>query len=290
MTDIACVAQTEDVIGEVPVWDERVGALYWIDIFKPALHRLDAAGGAVTSWTPPEKAGSFALREGAGVLLAARSGLAFYDPESGAFERLLDPEPGLPDNILNDGRCDRRGRFWVGSMEKMLQSPGGLLHRFDPDRSCRTAESGIWVPNSLAWSPDDRIMYFADSHRHEIYAYDFDLDGGAIGGKRVFASTADRPGVPDGSTVDAEGFLWNAQFDGGSIVRYAPDGRVDRVVELPVSRPAACAFGGENLDILYVTTGRFRLPPEILAKEPHAGGLLALDVGVRGLPEPRFAG
>ena len=290
MVDILCVAQTEDVIGEIPIWDDRAGALYWIDIFKPALHRLDGASGAVTSWTPPDKAGSFALRETGGFLMAARSGLAFYEPESGAFERLLDPEPDLPDNMLNDGRCDRRGRFWVGSMDKMQDKPNGRLHRFDPDHTCHTLERDFWVPNSLAWSPDDRVMYFADSHEHVIYAYDFDLETGTISNKRVFASTQDRRGVPDGSSVDAEGFLWNAAFDGGCLVRYAPDGSVDRIVELPVTRPAACAFGGEKLDILYVTTARFRLAEDVLAREPHAGGLLALDVGVAGLPEPRFAG
>ena len=290
MDTIRCVAQTEDVIGEVPIWDDRAQALYWIDIFKPALHRLDSATGAVTSWTPPEKAGSFAMREAGGFLMAARSGLAFYDPESGAFERLLDPEPDLPDNLLNDGRCDRRGRFWVGSMDKRLEHASGRLHRFDPDRTCRTLERDFWIPNSLAWSPDDRTMYFADSRMKAIYAYDYDIDDGAISNKRVFASTEDRHGDADGSAVDAEGYLWNALFDGGCVIRYAPDGSVDRVVELPVTRPAACAFGGAKLDTLYVTTARFRLPPEVLEREPDAGGLLALDVGVSGLPEPRFAG
>ncbi len=290
MTEVACVAHTEDVLGEVPIWCPIDQALYWIDVFKPAINRLVPATGQLTRWTPPEKLGSFALRERGGLLLAARSGLAFYDPVGGDFESVLDPEPDLPDNLLNDGKCDRKGRFWVGSMDRALDNPTGRLHRFDPDRSCRNFERDIWIPNSIAWSPDDRCMYFADTRRQLIYAYDFDLEAGEIADRRVFASTEDQPGDPDGSTVDREGFLWNAQWDGSRLVRYAPDGRVDRVVELPVSRPTSCAFGGAELDILYVTTATFRLGDEARAEQPFAGGLLAIDPGVRGLPEPRFAG
>ena len=145
MTDVACVAQTQDVLGEVPVWSPEEAALYWIDAFKPAIHRFEPATGGVTSWRPPEKLGSMALRAAGGLLIAARSGLAFYDPEGGAFETVCDPEPDLPDNLLNDGRCDRRGRFWVGSMDRPLANPTGRLHRFDPDLTAHTFERGIWV-------------------------------------------------------------------------------------------------------------------------------------------------
>jgi len=290
MIPVACVAQTDDVLGEVPIWCPVEQALYWADIFKPAINRYLPASGRVTSWTPPEKLGSFALRKAGGLLIAARSGLAFYEPQSAAFERIVDPEPDLPGNLLNDGKCDRKGRFWVGSMDKKLESPTGRLHRFDPDRTTQTFERDVWVPNSIAWSPDDRLMYFADTWRDVIYVYNFDLEAGEITDRRVFATTEEGPGKPDGSTVDAAGFLWNAEWDGGRVVRYAPDGRIDRVIELPVSRPTSCAFGGPNLDVLYVTTATFRLDREERARQPLAGGLLAVDVGVCGLPEPRFAG
>jgi sugar lactone lactonase YvrE len=290
MTEIACVAHTKDVLGEVPVWSAEEGALYWIDDFKPAVHRLRPATGEVTSWTPPEKLGSMALRAMGGLLLATRAGLAFYEPESGAFEVVCDPEPDLPDNLLNDGRCDRRGRFWVGSMDKPLANPTGRLHRIDSDLSVHTFEREVWVSNGIAFGPDDRVMYFADSHRRAIYAYDLDLDAGEVRNRRVFATVPEGEGVPDGATVDAEGFLWSARFDGGRVVRHAPDGRVDREVALPVSRPTSCMFGGPGLDVLYVTTATFRLPEERRMREPWAGGLLAVDVGVRGLPEPRFGG
>jgi sugar lactone lactonase YvrE len=288
--EIACCAQTNDVLGEIPVWCPQEKAVYWIDAFKPAIHRLIPATGQLESWTPPQKLGSFALRRCGGFLLATRVGLAIFDPETQAFEVVATPEADRPNNLLNDGRCDRRGRFWVGSMDKMLEKVSGRLYRLDPDHSCHVMDEDIFLFNGLCWSPDDRIMYFADSHRHAIFAYDFDLDAGTIRNRRLFASTKERPGVPDGATVDSDGFMWSAQFDSGTIVRYAPDGRVDRVVELPVSRATACVFGGDGLDVLYVTTATFRLPEEKRRREPHAGGLLALDVGVRGVPESDFAG
>jgi len=205
---------------------------------------------------------------------------------SGRLERIADPEAGGAVNILNDGRCDARGRFWVGSMSKTMERASARLYRLERGR-LDTVDENIWVSNGVCFSPDDTKMYFADSHVRTIFVYDFDVAAGTLGARRVFATTQG-PGVPDGSSVDTDGFVWNAVFDAGCLIRYAPDGRVDRTVTLPVSRPTACAFGGPDLATLYVTTARFRLPPEKLAAEPLAGGLLALDVGARGLPEPMY--
>jgi L-arabinonolactonase len=289
MADIACVAHTNDVLGEVPRWHPVERVLYWIDAFKPAVHRLDPASKQLDSWTPPEKLGSFAPRAAGGLLIAGRNGLAHYDPASGTLERIVDPEAGAAVNILNDGRCDRNGRFWVGSMSRTMERASGRLYRLDRGRLDTVADD-IWVANGVCWSPDDGRMYFADSHLKTIFVYDFDLSAGALGPRRVFAAMDDRPGVPDGSSVDADGFVWNAVFDGGCLIRYTPDGRIDRTIQLPVSRPTACAFGGADLATLYVTTARFRLAPDKLATEADAGGLLALDVGVRGLPEALYSG
>jgi L-arabinonolactonase len=289
VVEIACVAHTMDVLGEVPRWHPIERALYWIDAFKPAIHRLDPVSGKLESWTPPERLGSFAPRAGGGLLIAGRGGLAHYDPASGTLDRIVDPENGGAVNILNDGRCDRHGRFWVGSMTKTMERASGRLYRLEHGH-LDAVDDGIWVANGLCWSPDDRRMYFADSHVKTIFVYDFDLAAGTIGPRRIFATMDDRPGVPDGSSVDAEGFIWNAVFDGGCVVRYAPNGRISRTVQLPVSRPTACAFGGADLGTLYVTTARFRLAPDKLAAETDAGGLLALDVGVKGLLEPLYRG
>jgi L-arabinonolactonase len=288
--EVVCAAQTGDVLGEVPIWCPRERALYWIDAFRPAIRRLVPVTGEVTSWTPPQKLGSFALRETGGFLLATRIGIATFDPASGAFELVANPEADRPGNLLNDGRCDRQGRFWVGSMDKMLQKLAGRLYRIDADHSAHVMDDDIFLFNGICFSPDGRVVYYADSHHKRIYARDLDAASGAVGPRKLFAATEGRPGVPDGATVDAEGFLWSAQFDSGTVVRYAPDGRVDRVVTLPVSRPTACTFGGDDLRTLYVTTATFRLPEEKRAREPHAGGVLAVDVGVGGVPEVRFAG
>jgi sugar lactone lactonase YvrE len=285
--NVACVANTNDVLGEVPRWHTGENALYWIDAFKPAVHRFDPASGQVESWTPPEKLGSFAPSAGGGLIIAGRNGFALYDPRSGKFERIADPENKAEENILNDGRCDSRGRFWVGSMTKTMKSASGKLYRVDKGR-VDALDDDIWVSNGVAWSPDETTLYFADSHVHTIFAYDYDLAAGTIGKRRVFVDAKGQAGVPDGASIDAEGYLWSAMFDGGYIARFAPDGRLDRTVPMPVSRATACTFGGPDLRTMYVTTARFRLAPEKLAAEAYAGGLLALDVGVAGVPEPMY--
>jgi L-arabinonolactonase len=173
-------------------------------------------------------------------------------------------------------------------MDKMIEQPSARLYRFDQDRACRVMAEDIFLTNGIAFSPDDRTLYMADSHHKTIYRYDFDLANGAIANRRVFATPAQ--GLPDGACVDREGFLWSAQFDAGQVLRYAPDGRLDRTIELPVSRPTACTFGGADLGTLFVTTARLRLSEAERAAQPDAGGLLAIEVGVTGLPEPEFAG
>jgi len=287
MVDIQRIGSQTDTLGEGPVWCPRQQALYWVDIRQPTLRRLDPAGGRVESWQMPELVGSLALAEDDRVLVALSSELALFDLATGAFERIARPQRVLPDQRFNDGKCDRQGRFWVGSMNNITRDPEGVLYCLDPHGKLVEMLSGIRIPNSLAWSPDGRTMYFADSLLHTIHAYAFDPATGTQGAKRLFART-DPPAIPDGGTVDRDGYLWSAEYDGWRLTRYAPDGRIDRVVELPVQRPTSCMFGGPSLDILYVTTAKQRLSEAELARQPLAGALLALDVGVRGLPEPRF--
>lgn len=287
--EIRCVVEARNRLGEVPVWDVAEQALYWVDIEEKRLQRFTPATGVVEQWTMPERIACFALRERGGLIVAFASGFAFLDLATGAVERLAAPDAD-PGNRFNDGKCDRRGRFWAGTMDDGLTCHSGGLFRLDPDLGCRRMADGIGISNSLAWSPDDRVMYFADTLDRTIYRYDFDIETGAIANRRVFATTHDRPGNPDGSTIDAEGYLWNAEWDGWAVVRYAPDGRVDRVIELPVQKPTSCMFGGPDLATLYVTSAVWDLSGAALARQPLAGGLFAIDVGVRGLPEPRFAG
>ncbi len=290
MGQLDCAYRGEHLLGESPIWSGREQALFWVDIQGPSVHRLDPSSGRIDTWPMPEAVGSIALRTRGGLLAAMKSGFHFFDPDSGQLRRIADPERHLPENRFNDGRCDRAGRFWAGTMSEASREPVGSLYCLEPDLTVRQVQSGISIPNSLAWSPDDRVMYFADSHRRLIWTYEFDLARGEIANQHVFVDFADHPGVPDGSTVDADGCLWNAEHGGSRVCRYTPDGRLDRAVALPVTQPTCCIFGGARLDTLYITTARENLSDAQLAAQPLAGAVFAIDVGVSGLPEPGFAG
>jgi sugar lactone lactonase YvrE len=283
------VGGTTDILGEGPVWDVKEQALYWVDIRRPAVQRLDWRTRRVQSWPMPEMVGSLAVRESGGLLLALKSALCFFDPTSGALQRVSAPEADWPDMRFNDGKCDRQGRFWAGTMNDVTREPQGTLYRLDAAHGCSPMQTGIRIPNSLCWSPDGRVMYFSDSLLRTIFAYPFESASGELGERREFA-VVEPPAIPDGATVDAQGFVWCAHYDGWRIVRFAPDGRIDRVVDLPVQRPTSVQFGGPGLDILFVTTATQKLTPHERAAQPLAGALLALDAGVKGLPEARYRG
>ena len=290
MAEIDLAVACRNTLGEGPVWDATEDALYWVDIQEGLLQRFEPASGRLDRWVLPERVGALALRRDDGLVLALASGFATFEPETGALERLAAPEAHLPGNRFNDGKCDARGRFWAGTMHEEARHLTGALYRLDPGGACHAIETGIGISNSLAWSPDDSTFYFADTLRGTIFAYDFDVDAGTLSNRRTFAEAGAAPGAPDGSTVDAEGFLWNARWGGSCVVRYAPDGRIDRIVDLPVSNPTSCMFGGPGLRTLYVTSSVIGLTRAELADQPWAGGVLALDVGARGLPATRFAG
>lgn len=288
ITSLVRVGDQTDILGECPLWNEQERALYWVDIRRPAIRRFDYASGRIDTWSMPDLVGSIAFADDGRLVVALPENISLYEASTGSLETIARPPTRIPGHRFNDGRCDRQGRFWVGTMHNITRASEGVLYRLDSRRELVGMLSEICIPNSLAWSPDGQTMYFADSLLYTIFAYDFDTASGQIGRKRVFATTK-APGFPDGSTVDADGYLWNAEFNAWRVVRYAPDGRVDRVVELPTWRPTCCAFGGPNLDVLYVTTASQQMTAEELEAQPLAGALLALDVGARGLPEPRFA-
>ena len=292
MTEAVCVAEGQCLLGESPIWSVEQQALYWVDIRNPMIHRLDPATGERRKWPVESEIGSIGFAAGGKLIAGLRLGLALYDLDDNSYEVMADPEGDgrLNRNRMNDGKVDRAGRYWCGTMQDPGHGPVGTLYRLDTDRSCHAVDSGFQVPNALCWSPDDTVMYFADSFTGCIWAYDFDLATGAMANRRVFAEVAGDAGHPDGATVDAEGGVWSAQIFGGRITRYDPDGRVERVVDLPVPQVTCCAFGGPGLDVLYATTASMRMSREELAAEPLAGAVFAIDVGVKGLPEPRFGG
>jgi len=288
--EIACVAPLGCILGEGPVWDEA-GFVWWVDIKAPALHRYRPEGGEVRTWPLPERAGSAALRRQGGLILGLERGFAFFDPDTGALQRLFDPEPDCPENRLNDGKCDEKGRFWVGSMHDPEQARAGHLYRLDPDLNLERFEMAFVVTNGPAWSSDGRTFYFTDSVERRIWAYDFDMEAGRLGARRLFAELDPGEGHPDGQCVDADDGLWTACWNGARVMRRRPDGAVDREIGLPVPLVTSCCFGGPGLDILFVTTARVGLKPSELEAAPLSGGLFAIrGLGVRGRSMARFAG
>jgi sugar lactone lactonase YvrE len=282
------VGDQTDILGESPVWDERTQSLLWVDIRRPAIRRLHAASGRVDTWPLPELVGSIALTEDDGCwLIAMGDAVSRFDSTSGRIEPVAVLPRRADGHRFNDGRCDRQGRLFVSTMHNLTRAPEGTLYRLDRGRLLPVLD-GLCIPNSLAWSPDGATMYFADSLRHRIDAHGFDIAGGHPGAARPFAAVQP-PGFPDGAAVDAEGFVWSAQFKASQVVRYAPDGRVDRVIAMPVDKPTCVAFGGADLDVLYITTASQAMTAAELAAQPLAGALLAMKPGVRGLPEPRVA-
>jgi sugar lactone lactonase YvrE len=288
---VECVVQANNILGEVPLWCPRAQKLWWIDIYAPSLHCFDPGNGE-HKFVPllGKIVGSFGLRASGGLVIARNDGFFSFDPAKSACLPLACPEPDKPKHRLNDGKCDRRGRYWVGSMHTTIREPRGAFYRIDPDHGVHKVSDGFILPNSVAISPDDRTFYFADTLSFTIWAFDFDIDRGVLSNRRVFADTTGHPGRPDGSTVDTEGFLWNAEMAGGRIVRYAPDGRIDRPVALPISRPTSCTFGEPKLDTLFITSSSHGLSPEQRVMEPLAGSLFAINVGAQGSPEPAYAG
>ncbi|MCP4559338.1 MAG: SMP-30/gluconolactonase/LRE family protein [Bosea sp.] len=288
--NIIVAANSGDVLGESPSWLAREQCLYWIDLRAPALRRLDPASGTVESWAMPDLIGAVVGRRSGGLVLAVRHALLGFDPHDGEFAAIANVEGGPPENRLNDAKCDPTGRILCGSMWDFgLRTTGGL-YSVDAAGAVAQLRAGVTVANAIAFAPDGRTLYFTDTRQGAIEQADYDPATGEIGPWRGFAAADAAPGRPDGATVDAGGYLWNARYQGGCLARFAPDGRLDRLVELPVSQPTSCAFGGPDLRTLYVTTARQKLSAEALAAEPLAGALLALDVGVAGLVEPLFAG
>jgi len=232
------------------------------------------------------------LRKEGGAVVSLERGFHFLDFRTGECALIVDPEPGRTANRLNDGKVDKRGRFVAGSMDTMEDGPNGALYRLDPDLSLHKLDDKIIVSNGPCWSPDGKTFYFADSWSGEISAYDYDLGTGAVSNKRTFCTIdRSRGGAADGSTVDAEGCLWNAQVYDGKLIRYTPEGKVERVIEMPVKKVTSVMFGGPNLDILYVTSMAKPPLPRFPSDGVLRGSLFAIrDLGIRGVPEPRFAG
>jgi sugar lactone lactonase YvrE len=291
MSKVRCVVPSQNELGETPLWCPRTNAVWWLDIERPKLQSFDPSTGRRRSFSfSCAFLGSLALRRSGGFLLALDLGLHAFDPATGELAHFCDVETARWNNRLNDGRCDTRGRFWVGTMDVGLKAPTGALYSVDAEKTVTRHEQGVIVSNSIALSPDQRTLYFSDTRRFTMWAFALDPELGVLSNRRVFVdhtATGDRP---DGACVDEEGCVWVAMFTGSRIARYRPNGLLDRTIPVPVTNPTCVCFGGSDLSTLYITSARKFLSPAQLTAEPLAGALLAIEPGVRGIPEAQFAG
>ena len=288
------IVDARNAVGECPVWVPEENALYWVDIPAGGLQRWSAETGHVHAWRAPQMLACIARHRDGGWVAGMESGFFHLHPHNdGSLDsNLLAPvEHARTDMRLNDGRCDRQGRFWAGSMVLNMgaNAADGMLYRYSAgQRGPLEAQlSGFIVPNGLGFSPDGRTMYLSDSHPlvQQIWAFDYDTDSGTPSNRRLFVDMNQFAGRPDGAAVDAEGGYWICANDAGLIHRFTPDGRLDRSLAVPVKKPSMCAFGGSRLDTLFVTSIR---PGDDHDEQSLAGGVFALNPGVKGLPEPLF--
>ncbi|MCB9967090.1 MAG: SMP-30/gluconolactonase/LRE family protein [Geminicoccaceae bacterium] len=292
MTVVDCVLDAKAQVGEGAMWDETLGRLWWVDINAPTLNRFDPATGENRAWTMPSRIGCFGFRAKGGFVVALEDGFSTFDPETGAIEAIVDPEPEWPENRFNDGTPDSAGRLIAGTMPMGERLPVASIWRLDADRRVSRLVDGLRVSNGMAFSPDGRLFYWSDSDPsvQTIWVADYDPASGTLGRRRVLAKTDELAGRPDGGTIDADGCYWMAGVGGWQLVRFTPDGRVDRIVDMPVERPTKIAFGGADLKTLYVTSISGGQTPGTEARQPQAGGIFALSVpGVQGLPAWRLA-
>lgn len=287
MSRVEHVVAAQNELGEGPVWNSREKALYWVDIEDTCYYRFDPESRALQRVDVGTRIGALAFREAGGFVLAVEKGFAFWDPVARQLRMIDSPEGHKPLSRFNDGAVDRRGRFWAGTLGDTFNN---ALYRLDPGGRVSCMQTGVDISNGIGWSPDNRTMYFTDSTPAIIYAYDFDFDTGAITNRRVLVDSSDRPGVPDGLTVDQEGFIWSARWDGACIERYDQTGRLERTITVPAQFPTSVAFGGDDLRDLYITSARVELNAEKRQVPSMDGDLFRVRLDVGGLPEPYFAG
>lgn len=285
------------ILGEGPHFDRDTGRLAWVDIVAGEAWQLDSVTGAPQSWRFGQPISAVVPRTKGGLMVAIRNELVFFDPDTGTRTRYSAPELGIAGNRSNEARVDPTGRFWLGTMQNNIgpnnedlpvTQRSGALYRIEADGRFERVVDGIGISNTLCWDGARKRLYYGDSKANTIWAFDWEPRSGAISNRRVFARPHER-GVPDGSALDAEGHLWNCRWGGSCIIRYSPEGSIDRIIEVPVTQPTSCVFGGSDLQTLYVTSALVRLSPEQCQKNPLEGALLMARAEVAGQPCTRLA-
>lgn len=289
--EVELVVDAKAILGEGAIWQASKGCLYWVDIEGGLLHVFDAATGRDRAVPVGTKVGTVVSRASGGLLLALQSGFAFFDPDRGTLTPIADPEAAIPGNRFNDGKCDPSGRLWAGTMDGDLAPHAGGLYRLDTDLSVHRVLGGVTISNGLAWSFDRRTLYYIDTPTRAVSAFDYDDETGAISNRRDVVTVPDELESPDGMTIDAEGKLWVAHWGAGAVCRWDPEsGHLLQKIDVPAAHTTSCAFGGEDLGDLYITTARSGLSEEDLEAQPLAGGLFRVRPGVSGVPAFEFAG
>jgi xylono-1,5-lactonase len=296
---VRCIHQARSALSESALWSPKEKVLYWLDQMRPEIHRLDPATGTDVKFPLdlPPQLGGLVPHAGGGMALAAADGITLLSADMKGRKTLVNPIAGMPNISFNDAKCDRQGRLWAGTTDRMEAEAIGRLYRIDPDGTATCFADGFVCSNGPSFSPDGRVMYHTCSHERVINAYDIDGASGRASNRRVFATIDPSAGVPDGSTVDAEGHLWSTHWGGWRVTRYAPDGSIDREIEIPVKNVTSCAFGGDDMTTLFVTTASIEfidgrwvyLDQAGFDATPTAGGIFAIDTGIQGLTEPLFA-
>lgn len=289
MEAVEHLLSVKNALGEGPIWDSRSQSLVWVDIAAARIWQYSPRIEKIQQFDPGESITALAMRRSGGWVGTTHKEFVFLDLEHSRMQKIAAVEAARPDARFNDGAVDRQGRFWAGTLREEAGEDSGL-YRLDSDLSVHRMVSDLTISNGIGWSPDNRTMYLADSRRFQIRAYDFEPDGGTLSNQRILIDSSQSKSVPDGLTVDSEGFIWSACWRGAKICRYAPDGSLDRCYPLPVTYPTSLIFGGENLDELYITTGNLWLSAAEREHQPLAGDIFRLRPGVRGMEEPAFAG
>ncbi|MEH2121634.1 SMP-30/gluconolactonase/LRE family protein [Nostoc sp.] len=274
-------------LGEGPIWDSTQNLLYWVDVYNHRVHQFHPTTGKNSFFDVGDVVGAIATAGADKLIMALRDHLAFLNTQTGVVTRILEIESNLQNNRFNDGKCDSQGRFWFGSMSS-LEKPHASLYRYDNDGSLHVMETGLTVSNGLGWSPDEKTFYLTDSPHKKIYAYDFNSVTGNISNRRIFVDLNNESFYPDGLTIDSEGNIWSAMWDGWCVIRFNTKGEEILRIKLPVQLPTSCTFGGEDLQTLYITTASVGLSQAEIEKSFSSGDLFALQTDVTGLPTYGF--
>jgi len=289
-SSFTCVLDARASLGESPVWSDAEQVLYWVDINAPSLNRFDPATGRNAAMAMPASIGCVALRQGGGFIVALRDGIWLASAD-GQLERMIAPAPyDTAQQRFNDGRCDRQGRFFAGSMNEKRDANSAALWRVDADHSVTRVLDNMMISNGLAWSPDGHTMYHADTPTRTIRAFAYDVASGTPSRPRVFAQWTGETERPDGGVVDSAGNYWTAFYRGGKVLQLSPAGATLTEYAIPAMCPTMCAFGGADRKTLYVTSARQLRDADELAGLPYSGGIFAMRVDIPGLPEPLFQG